>query len=222
LIINVFMRKKTVLCRFGEALLRFRIITTVLAVVLMSNLAWAQKPRVMPRAAPHANQPRKPAPQPAIRGGPDQHPHPPGFYQRLRDLPPAQQERVLANDARFQQLPPERQAQIRDNLQKWNNLNPQQKEVTRQRQEILESLSPAQREQARFIFPQYNRLPPGRKQAVMAAFRRARDLPPAQRERFLSSPQVENRYSPQELEVLRGLTRLLPEQPGGAGGGPEN
>lgn len=151
-----------------------------------------------------------------------QHPHAPGFFERLRELPPDEQERVMANDERFQRLPPARQAMIRRNLEHWNSLTPEQKERTRERQEILESLSPAQRMEARSIFPQYLRLPPERKAAVRQAFLRARDLPAGQREEFLSSPEVTGRFSPEEVDVLRGLTKLLPESGGKSGGDPND
>ena len=133
-----------------------------------------------------------------------------GFFQRLRDLPPWQQERFMANNPRFRQLPPQRQQMIRERLRKWNAMSPEEKQRFRQREEIFQSLSPAQRQEARKIFPQWQALPPGRRQAVLQAFRRLRDLPPQQRERFLASPGVRERFSPHEQNILRGLSRLLP------------
>ena len=59
------------------------------------------------------------------------------FYEHLRDLPPKEQERVLANDKRFQRLPPQRQQRIRENLRRWNDLSPQRKEQLREREEIF-------------------------------------------------------------------------------------
>ncbi|MDE3109793.1 MAG: DUF3106 domain-containing protein, partial [Acidobacteriota bacterium] len=47
---------------------------------------------------------------------------PPKWVEKLRDLPPSEQERFLRNNERFRNLPPERQEQIRRNLQRWNNL----------------------------------------------------------------------------------------------------
>lgn len=184
-------------------------VRTIVAVFLLSGAAWAQQP-------PEANAPPRPNPPPrqAQKWNPprgDRHEHPPGFFKRLRELPPAEQERVMANDERFQRLPPERKAEIRQNLKHWNSLTPQQKQATRERQEILESLSPEKRQEARALFPQYNRLPPGRKQAVGQAFMRLASLPPAQRERVLSRPQFQNRFSPEERDLLRGLSRLLPQ-----------
>src|SRR5579859_1063880 len=187
-----------------------------LFALLIPGLALAQRPQRMGRVGrmgggqPGVNQRARQRQNPGPFGRRDQHAHPPGFFQRLRELPPEDQERVMTNDERFRNLPPERQQQIQRNLQKWNSLSPEQKQQVRQRQEILESLSPAQRQEARALFPQYNHLPPERKQAVMKAFLHMRDLPPARRERFLSSPKVGQRFSPEERDLLRGLGQLLP------------
>src|SRR5512146_570526 len=51
-----------------------------------------------------------------------------GFFARLRELPPKEQERILKNNKRFQSLPPERQKRIRENLEHWNQLTPEQKQ----------------------------------------------------------------------------------------------
>ncbi|MDE3181047.1 MAG: DUF3106 domain-containing protein [Acidobacteriota bacterium] len=140
----------------------------------------------------------------------DTHQHSAGFFKRLRDLPPDQQDQVLRNDAQFHRLPPARQQQIRANLRRWNNLNPHQRQVLRQREEILQSLSPAQRRELRTVFPAYRKLPAPQQRQVMNAFRRLRDMPSGQRQRFLSSPGFAQRFSPQQQDVLRGLSNLLP------------
>lgn len=137
--------------------------------------------------------------------------HAPGFMQRLRDLPPQEQERVLANDMRFQRLPPEQQARIRENLQRWNALSPEQKQQIRERQRVLENLTPAQRREAQEVFQQWRDLPPARRRELRVAFGHLRDLPSDQREQFLTSPELQNRFSPDEIRMLRGLSRLLPE-----------
>jgi hypothetical protein len=135
----------------------------------------------------------------------------PGFFQRLRDLPPKEQERVLANDKRFQSLPPERQEKIRENLQRWNNLPPERKDQLREREAIFSSLTPAQRQEARGIFLEWRELRPIERRKIMRAFRYMRNLPPGERQRFLDSPQVRDRFSPNERTLLERLGHLLPE-----------
>lgn len=141
----------------------------------------------------------------------DRHRHPPNFFRRLRNLPPDQQDRILRNDAQFHDLPAARQAQIRRNLSRWNSLTPRQKRVIRQREEIVRSLSPAQRQDLRTVFPQYRQLKPQEQRQVMRAFRRLRDMPPQKRSRFLNSPRFEQRFTPKQQQVLRGLNQLLPQ-----------
>jgi hypothetical protein len=144
-------------------------------------------------------------------GGKQQPQHPGmGFFQRLRELPPAQQRYIMENNPQFLRLPPERQEMIRDRLRMWNQMSPQQKERVREREEIFQGLSPAQRQEARFIFPQYRDLTPLRRQAVLVAFRHLRDLPPDQRQAYLNSQYVREQYSPHERDILTGLNKLLP------------
>jgi len=135
---------------------------------------------------------------------------PGGVFKRLRDLPPWEQRRFMANNPQFQRFSPERQELIRERLRQWNALTSQQKERVREREEILEGLSPAQRQEARNIFPQWRDLTPARRQAVMVAFRHLRDLPPEQRRSFLDSQEVREQFSPHEHEILEGLNKLLP------------
>jgi len=171
----------------------------LLALLLLAGTALAQRPA-----------PRRLGPP--LRAG-QANPRPPGFFKRLRELPPSEQERLMANNPRFRRLPPLRQQMIRERLNRWNAMTPEQRVRFRQREEIFESLSPAQREEARILFPQWQRLPPDRRAALMQAFRRLRDMPPGQRQSFLNSPEAARRFSPHERDVLGGLTRLLPDSP---------
>jgi len=154
-------------------------------------------------------------------GPQQQRPMPGGIFKRLRELPPAQQRRIMENNPQFQRLPPERQQMIRQRLREWNEMSPQQKERVREREEILQGLSPAQRQEARDIFPQYRDLPPARRQAVIVAFRHLRDLPPDQRRGFLDSQHVREQFSPYERDILEGLNELLPNSRPAAPSDPE-
>src|SRR5579864_2106915 len=90
-----------------------------LCALLVPALALGQGPGQTGRAGKMADGPRGANqganqragqwPNPSRQARPGQRPHPPGFFQRLRELPPAEQERVMANNERFRSLPPERQ-----------------------------------------------------------------------------------------------------------------
>ncbi|HEV2247077.1 MAG TPA: DUF3106 domain-containing protein, partial [Terriglobia bacterium] len=112
-----------------------------------------------------------------------------GFFARLRDLPPNEQERVLKNDRRFQSLPPERQQKIRENLQHWNQLSPEQKEQIRKREEIYSQLTPEERQNVREMSGEWRDLRPAERMRVRMALRRMRGMTPEERQKFLASPQ---------------------------------
>lgn len=46
----------------------------------------------------------------------------------------------------------------------------------------------------------------------MNAFLRMREMQPADRTKFLSSPETEQRFSPEERDILGNLNGLLPEK----------
>jgi hypothetical protein len=145
--------------------------------------------------------------------GQRQPPRPGAFFKRLRELPPPQQRRIMANNPQFQSLPPDVQELVRERLRQWNQMTPQQKEVVREREEIFAGLSPAQRQAARTVFFQYRDLTPPRRQAVAVAFRHLRDLPAGQRRPYLDSQAVKEEFSPHERDILEGLNKLLPGGP---------
>ena len=140
---------------------------------------------------------------------------PPSLFQRLRELTPQEQERLMASE-QFRRRPPERQQKIRENLNRWNAMTPEQKETFRQREEIFQSLSPSQRDELRSVFPRWRALPPDRQQQLMQGFRQLRDMPPDERQGFLSSPQTVKQFTPEERDILGGLNRLLPGSEGAA------
>jgi hypothetical protein len=193
----------------GRRLNRGRWVPLLLVPLLLAGIAYAQKPP-QPREPGHppSQGSRGPRPGPQAAAG---KPRPPGWFKRLRDLPPEQQKRRMARNPDFRRLPPERRRAIRQRLAHYNVLTPEQKQLFKEREEIFERLPPDKQRIARQLAPAYARLPPARQQAVLGAFRRLRDLPPDQREPFLASPQTQQRFSPQERDLLRGLGRLLPE-----------
>lgn len=133
-----------------------------------------------------------------------------GFFARLRELPPKEQERILKNNKRFQSLPPERQEQIRENLRHWNKLSPEQKEQVRRRERIYSRLTPEQRRNVRQMSGEWRDLRPAERRRVRMALRRMRGMTPGERQKFLDSPQFHQDFSLEEQNILRGLGRLFP------------
>jgi Protein of unknown function (DUF3106) len=187
----------------------------LLGSLLLTGYAFAWQGRAAADRAADRPEDRDAAPaqgrrQPAGRQGLNPNDHQPGFLEHLRELPPEEQEKVLKNNARFRQLPPQLQQRIRENLSRWNSLTPEQRDMMRQREKIVQSLPVEQRDQLRQIFPRYRQLPADRRQAVMNAFLQMRDMPAAEREKFLASADTQQRFSPEERDILTNLNGLLP------------
>jgi hypothetical protein len=91
-----------------------------------------------------------------------------GVFQQLRELPPAEQERFMANDPRFRQLPPQRQQMIRERLEHWNSLPPMQKAAAHQREIVLalREMPPQQQEQFMANDPRFLAMPPQRQRQI--------------------------------------------------------
>lgn len=153
------------------------------------------------------------------------HGHSGDWLRRYKDLPPEEQERALQNDPAFRRLPPMQQQRLRQRLQHFSDLPPEEQLRVLNRMETWEHLTREQKQQARQIFIQMRELPPARRFLVRQAVRELRAMPPDQREREIDSNQYRNRFTDQEREMIRGISRLPlapPEgpPPGPAEGGP--
>jgi Protein of unknown function (DUF3106) len=141
---------------------------------------------------------------------------PPKFVEKLRDMPPEEQERFMQNNEKFQSLPPLRQAQIRQNLQKWNALPAEQKERIRATEAMLENATPEQREHFQnYVVPKLEQMPPMRRARVINHWRRLQSLTPAEQQAALRDPGFMGNLSPDEQSVVRDLNSM--GNPGAAG-----
>ncbi|MBI2816108.1 MAG: DUF3106 domain-containing protein [Acidobacteria bacterium] len=140
-------------------------------------------------------------------------PLPPPLMDKLKDLPPEEQENVIRNNERFQQLPKEQQDRILRRWHRFQALPPEQKEMIRKRREAFERLTPEQRQKVRELFPRWRDLPDERRRALQDEFRKMREMSPEERDEYLSSKDVENRFSSEERELLKDLNSLGPPPP---------
>jgi len=179
-----------------------------LALAMGVPLCSAQKPN-----RPNANRPQNRAAQ-------QQH-HAGDWLRKYKDVPPQDQQKALNSDPQFRRLPAERQDRLRERLQRFSTLPPQQQSRILNRMETWEHLTPDQKQEARGLFQQMRGLPPDRRQMVESAIRNLRGMPPAQRQQTLESPDFRSRFSPQEQQMLKDITRLplAPAAPPGDGAG---
>ena len=91
------------------------------------------------------------------------------------------------------------------------------------RMDTWEHLTPPQRQQARGLFQQMQQLPPDRRRMMQTAIRNLRQMPPDQRQQVLDSPRFKSMFSPQEQDMLKGITQLplAPAEPGENGDQPK-
>jgi hypothetical protein len=131
------------------------------------------------------------------------------WVERLRDMPPEQQQQFLENNAQFRQLPPARQQQVLQNLEKWNRLSPEEKDAVRKREEFLENLPPEQREYVRnTLLPKWQALPQPRRQVINQHLGMLRNMSPATQQAALNDPKFLQGLSPDEQSMLRDLNSL--------------
>jgi hypothetical protein len=134
---------------------------------------------------------------------------PPVWVQKLRDMPPEQQQRFLENNEQFKRLAPERQEQIRRNLDNWNKLPPEEKQATVEREQVLERMTPEQRAYVRdTLLPKWQGMPQDRRQVINRHLATLRNMSPATQQAALSDPKFMQGLSPDEQSMLRDLNSL--------------
>lgn len=142
------------------------------------------------------------------------------WLRKYKDLPPAEQEKALANDPEFQKLPPERQQRLREHLLRFSQLPPDQQQKILDRMQKWQELTPEQRQQARGLFQRMRNLPEDRRHMLVTAYRHLRDMDPQEQQKVLDSAQFKSTFSDDERDILRGFIGLG-VGPGGHGpGGP--
>jgi len=210
-----------------------RWLATSVAVIALSLPGLAQRSAYQPtpvrtQASSHPAPTQAPRNQPAPRA--QQAPRQPqrhagDWLRQYKDLPPGEQDRALQNDSHFRSLPPTQQQQLRRQLRYFSNLPPQQQEhILRllNRGETWGRLTPEQKQRALQVHRQMQMLPPDRQRMVRSAIRDLRAMPPAQREQVIDSDRFRSNFSPQELGILREVTRLpLAPAEGGAEAPPQ-
>ena len=131
------------------------------------------------------------------------------WVDKLRDMPPEQQQRFLENNAQFRNLPPAKQQQVRNNLEKWNRLSPEEKDAVREREAALERMTPEQRDYVTHtLLPRWQAMPQDRRQAINRHLAMLRNMSPATQQAALNDPKFTQGLSPDEQSMLRDLNSL--------------
>lgn len=141
------------------------------------------------------------------RAGEQRH-HAGEWLRKYQNLPPAEQQKALANDPQFQRLSPERQQRLRERLHRFNNLPQAQQQRILNHMETWEHLTPQQKQTVKGLFPRLRELPPQRRRMVQRAVEEMRDLPPGQRQALIDSDRYKAQFTPEERNLLSGIAQL--------------
>ncbi len=115
---------------------------------------------------------------------------PPRWMERLREMPPEEQERFMNNNERFQQLPLER-AEVRKREEVWRQMSPEQQRHVRED-----------------LLPKWQQLPPERRQAILRRLSALRNLSESERVAKLNDSAFLQGLNPEDRGTLRELAGL--------------
>lgn len=121
----------------------------------------------------------------------------------------SQSERRTALDA----LPQERREKIEKRLDHLQRLSPEQRAQLEKRLERFQNLPSDRQAQIRRVSQDLQQLPKARKIAVRQELDTLRTLPEGERQSRLESSTWKKQFSPQEQEILKQSSELLPQQP---------
>jgi uncharacterized protein DUF3106 len=120
--------------------------------------------------------------------------------RRLQDMSPAEKQKVLQNNEKFNRLPPQKQQEIRDNARAWGKLTPEQ-----------------QRHIRSDVFPKWQQMSPDRQRAVRQRLGVLQNMPESARNQHLNDPNFTRGMSEEDKAMLRDLSHMhvgAPDPPG--------
>jgi len=158
----------------------------------------------IPLAAQEADQPDWFAEPPAMRPGAPRELLGPTILDRLENMKPEQRRRLLDN------LPPERRRRLEQRLAAYEALPPAERERLRRQYDTFRAMTPQQKQAARRLFRRFMELPPGRRQVLRQEGLRLGRMPWRQRQARISAPEFQNRYTPEERQILRAIAAITP------------
>jgi hypothetical protein len=172
------------------------------------------KPQNQPQPENKPSQPsaQKPTPLPPQAGGQPANRQGDWLWEH-KDLPPAQQEKLLESEPYFKKLSPQRQAELKDRLHKFNSLPPEQRERALRQMKIAASLTPDQRKQLRETHLELQALPENRRLMVHKALHSLSQMSPDDRQQVMQSERFRSTFSDQEQGIIKRLAEMSPTEP---------
>ena len=126
--------------------------------------------------------------------------------EQFERMSPKEQQKALAK------LPPERRRRMEGRLQTLRSLPPEQRSNLMAQYGRFSELSPERQEAVRNAWKEFGTQPPDRKQAMREELRSLGDIPAAERQTRLNNPEVRGKFSPQEQQILKDMSDVLPPE----------
>ena len=126
---------------------------------------------------------------------------------RWNQMSPEERERALAK------LPPQRARMIRERIRRYNQLPEREKQALRERYQMFSQLPPDKQAIVRQRMLEARQLPRSRWPVIRREVDQLRAMPEAQRRARLNSEEFRSRFSPQEQQIVRDITEILPAPP---------
>lgn len=144
-------------------------------------------------------------PPPPRRQGQPNRAHPPDTpLERWESMTPQQRQRFLNN------LPPERRRRFEGRLQELQNMPPQQRQRLHEQYRRFEQLPPERQERIRNLYRRFSNQPPARQDLMRGELQQLRSMPPEERQARFQSDDFQGKFKPNEQEILRKMTNVLP------------
>jgi hypothetical protein len=129
------------------------------------------------------------------------------WVDTMRELSPAQRERVLQNSRAFQNLSPDKQNKIRQQFNQWDHMTPQQRQDLRSKEAIWTHLTPEQRDHIKNdVLPKWRQMPWDRQQVLKQKLGVLQNMPESARNQRLDDPNFTRGMSDDEKSMLRDLS----------------
>jgi Protein of unknown function (DUF3106) len=129
------------------------------------------------------------------------------WVDTMRNLSPAQRERVMQNSRAFQNLSPDKQAKIRQQFNQWDHMTPQQQASLRQNEEKWRNLTPEQRDHIKNdVLPKWRQMPWDRQQMMKQKLGVLQNMPESARNQRLNDPNFTKGMTDDERTMLHDLS----------------
>ncbi len=129
------------------------------------------------------------------------------WVDTMRDLSPAQRDRVLQNSRAFQNLSPDKQNRIRQQFSQWDHMTPNQRSNLRQNEQTWRTLTPEQRDHIKNeVLPKWRQMPWDRQQVMKQKLSVLQNMPEAARNQRLNDPNFTHGMTDDEKSMLRDLS----------------